>query len=388
MLVISILIGTIYAGIMLHLQNKMLSLPQIKVQQLAEKEAENVSDYALRMAVRNSIQLGLLANVGTVFDTTVVYNNYRIGNSIIDRVEYRFAGEAGKYRAVTRVRSNLMGTQITYPAEIAFAFPNSSLFGEPDCFYLEMDQPQFNPSPSFNHVIDSSANLNHGLFYGDISTRPMGMGANGWKCASFGSNGGWIEFTGHPSMVVSSNFTVICFAKIRENHQAATIIWLPSDPWDTLTPTAGHPGQNLRYKPSAGIWFSGGQMHFSSVNTSYVQSTVSVPFVPRGRWPHNRDQWIFFGLTYANGRLKAYINGLPVGTSDTASPLPAIPTTNGFTIGRKDIKVLSTMGASEYMYMFGLIDQVGLYSRTLSDAEIWGIYNDILSPASMQYIKD
>ena len=103
MLVISILIGTIYAGIMLHLQNKMLSLPQIKVQQLAEKEAENVSDYALRMAVRNSIQLGLLANVGTAFDTTVVYNNYRIGNSIIDRVEYRFAGEAGKYRAVTRL---------------------------------------------------------------------------------------------------------------------------------------------------------------------------------------------------------------------------------------------------------------------------------------------
>ncbi len=388
MLIVVLLIGTIYAGIMLHLQNKMLSLPMVKVQQLLDKEAESVSDFALRTAVKNSVSLGIQAQAGTITKLTQRFNNYRIGNCVLDSIQYVFTGTGTKYRALTYIRGSLQGMNICYPAEIAFSFPLINIIGTPNCFYLEMDQPQFNPSPSWNHVIDSSPNMYNGWFWGDVSTRPMGQGVNGWKCASFGSGGGWIDFPGGSAMEVSANFSLISYAKIREGQANATIVWLASDPWDTTVADSLHPGRDLRYKPTAGIWFSGGNMNFSAVNTSYVQSTVSVPFVPAGRWPHNRDQWIFFGLTYNRGTLKAYINGLPVGTSTAGYPLPAIPSKHGFSIGRKDIRVLGPGGNSEYMYMFGLIDQVGLYDRTLSDAEMNGLYHDIISPASLQYLRD
>ncbi len=100
-----------------------------------------------------------------------------------------------------------------------------------------------------------------------------------------------------------------------------------------------HPGQNLRYKPTGGIWYQGGNLHFTSVNTAYTQTTITVPFTPDGKWPHNKDKWHFFGLTYNNGILKAYVNGVLRGTAYQA-PLPAINSTYGFTLGRKDIRNL------------------------------------------------
>lgn len=387
-IIIALLIGSVYGGIMLRMQSRMFKLPQMQVKQYIEKEAESVSDFALRSAIRNSVFLGLQANAGTITNLTQNFNNYGIGNCVLDSIRYTFTGVQGQYRAQSYVRGALHGKNVEHLAEIAFSFPVSSLFGKPDCFYLEMDQPQFNPSPSWNHVIDTSGNNNHGWFWGDVTTRPMGYGANGWKCASFGSAGGWIDFVGNATTEVSSNFTLIAFAKIREGSSVSTIVWLPSDPYDTASPGLGHPGMNLRYKPTAGIWFSGGNLHFSSVTTAGLQSTVSIPFTPLGRWPHNRDQWVFMGLTFANGTLKAYINGLPVGTSSSGGAFPAIRSRYGFTIGRKDIRALGSGGTSEYMYMFGLIDQVGMYRRTLTDAEMLGLYSDIVSPASMQYVKD
>lgn len=387
-LIIALMVGTIYGGIMLRMQNRMYKLPQMQVKQYIEKEVESVSDFALRTAIRNSVILGLQANAGTVTSLTQRFNNYAIGNCVLDSIRYTFTGVGSQYRAQTFVRGNLMGRSSDHPAEIAFSFPVSSLFGKPDRWYLEMDQPQFNPAPTWNHVIDSSPWGNHGWFWGDVTTRPMGYGANGWKCASFGPAGGWIDFVGNASTEVSTNFSLISFVKIREGSSVSTVVWLPSDPYDTDVASGGHPGLNLRYKPTAGIWYSSGNLHFSSVTTAGLQSTVSIPFTPLGRWPHNRDQWVFMGLTFANGTLRAYINGLPVGVSNSGGAFAAMPSRYGFTIGRKDIRNLGSGGVGEYMYMFGLIDQVGLYGRTLTDGEMQGIYEDIISPANMQYVKD
>jgi len=387
-IIIALLVGSIYGGIMLRMQTRMFRLPQMQIKQYVEKEAESVSDFALRSAIRNSVLLGLQANSGTVTSLTQNFNNYQIGNCVLDSISYTFSEASNRYRAQTFVRGSYSGRNTEHQAEIAFSFPVSALYGKPDVFYLEMDQPQFNPSPSFNHVIDSSPNANHGWFWGDVTTRPMGYGVNGWKCASFGAGHGWIDHPGNASTVVSGNFSVISFAKIREGSSVSTVFWMASDPYDTGVASGIHPGQNLRYKPTAGIWYSGGNLHFSSVTTAGLESTVTVPFTPLGRWPHNRDQWVFMGLTFAGGTLKAYINGLPVGSSNAGGAYPAMPSSYGFSFGRKDIRVLGSGGEAEYMYMFGLIDQVGLYSRTLTDAEMHGIYDDIVSPASMQYVKD
>ncbi|MDZ4122108.1 MAG: LamG-like jellyroll fold domain-containing protein [Candidatus Cloacimonadaceae bacterium] len=189
-------------------------------------------------------------------------------------------------------------------------------------------------------------------------------------------------------MEVNSNFTIVSFAKIIAGHPAATLVWLPSNPFDTGVAVDGNPGQNLRYKPTGGIFFSGGNMHFTVTTQGYHSVTVSVPFTPDGEWPHNRDPWHFFGLTYGGGVLRAYINGVLRGTATAPGNQNALTNTYGFTLGRKDIRVLGAGGTSEYMYMLGLMDQVGLYNRTLSAAEMYNFYTAVINPADILYIKD
>ncbi|MDZ4122107.1 MAG: hypothetical protein U1C33_06770 [Candidatus Cloacimonadaceae bacterium] len=175
LLIIVVLMSTIYAGITITSQKRMLSIPYITARNMINKEVESVSDYALRTAVRNSVSLGLQAQSGSVMQLTVNYNNFNIGNCIIDSINYTFVESGNHYRAISHVRGSLHGIDVEYPAEIAFNFPLSMLTGTPNCFYLEMDQPQFNPS--FNMVYDTSENSNDAYFYGDVDTRPMGQGS-------------------------------------------------------------------------------------------------------------------------------------------------------------------------------------------------------------------
>ncbi|MDP3113193.1 MAG: LamG-like jellyroll fold domain-containing protein [Candidatus Cloacimonadaceae bacterium] len=392
MLIVVLLTSTLYAGIMMSMQRSLFSLPDIVSRNMLQKQAESVSDYALRTAVRNSVSLGMQASPASVTQWTVRYTNFNVQNCKIDSIKYSFVETANRYRAQSYVRGSLMGRTIQYPAELAFNFPLIHIVGNPNCFYMEMNQPQFNPSEHFNQVDDSSPNENDGLFYGDVTTRPMGQGVDGWKCASFGSAGGWITHPGNASMQVNSNFSVVSFAKIRAGHPAATIIWLASDPFDKNTPYTDvngvyHPGQNLRFKPTLGIWFESGNMHFTAVNTAFNAVTVSIPFTPQGQWPHNSDAWVFFGLTYSNGILKAYIDGVLLGTNSAGSPHPAITNTYGYSIGRRDVRNWDGTTIA-HQYMYGLLDQIGLYNRTLSDAEMAGFRNQVLAPANIQYIRD
>lgn len=393
MLITVLLMSTLYAGIMMSMQNKLFKVPDIVTRNMLKKQAESVSDYALRTAVRNSVSLGMQASPDSVHRWNEHYDDFNIQQCRIDSIKYTFVESASRYRAQAYVSGTLGGQTTQYRSEIAFNFPLIEAVGNPNCFYLEMDQPQFNPSEHWNQVWDSSANGNDGLFIGDISTRPMGQGANGWKCASYGSGGGYIYHLGHSSMHVNSNFSVVSFGKIRSEQTVATIIWMASDPYDTntsYTDTDGvyHPGQNLRLKPALAIYYESGFMYFTATTTTYNQVTVSVPFTPQGKWPHNKDQWIFFGLTYNRGILKAYINGALVGTNFGGFPFSAMTTRYGYSIGRRDIRNTTGLAAGYYKYMFGLLDQVGLYNRTLSEAEMAGFYNQVISPANILYIRD
>jgi hypothetical protein len=38
--------------------------------------------------------------------------------------------------------------------------------------------------------------------------------------------------------------------------------------------------------------------------------------------------------------------------------------------------------------MYGLLDQIGMYDRTLSDNEMRAIYTQIINPADIHYIRD
>lgn len=391
-LIVVILMTAIYSTVLVTMQRRMLDLPRIIQRNALTKQAESVSDYALRTAVRNSISLGMMAGPGSVVMWTQEFNNFKIQDCQIDSIRYTFVGGSGgsnSYRAVSYVSGEVQGQSIDYKAELAFSFPLVVLLNLDYAIHLEMDQPQFNPSQNWNHVIDSSEHENDALFVGDVDTRPMGQGVDGWKCASFGGNPGYIWHDGNESLSMTSNFTIMAFAKIRSGHPAATLVWLPPDPDDPNFTASVAGWGTVRKQPTGGIWYQSGQMYFGATTVDGTAISVNANFTPDGQWPHNKDKWHFFAMTYNRGQVKGYINGLPVATGN--NPLypfyrPNAIRNKGIYLGREYFGTGQT--GDVFRQMKGLMDQVGLVPRTLTDAEIWSYYNLVLNPADIQYIRD
>lgn len=390
MLMVSVLMATIYAGIMVTMQRNILSVPNIVSRNMLTKQAESVSDYALRTAIHNSIQYGMMAGEGQVWLWEDHYQNFNIQDCTIDSIKYTFVGDGttNSYRAISFVNGNLMGRNVHYRAEVAFSFPVIALLNLDYCIHLEMDQPQFNPGVG-STVWDSSENDNDAFFYGDVDTRPMGQGVDGWKCASFGGANGYIWHDGNSSMQVASEFTILSFAKIREGRTAATLVWMPPDPADPALASNGVGWGSVRKLPTGGIWLQSNVMYFSCTTVNGTAVTVTAPFVPDAKWPHNKDQWHFFGLTYNRGRVKAYIDGLPVGSNNNLLYpwyQPNAIVNKGIYLGREYFG--TPQSGDAFRQMQGLLDQVGLVPRALSDGEIATFYNQTINPATIQYIRD
>lgn len=396
-LILVILMSTLFAGIVINLQEKMLNLPDVMVRNMLWKEAESVSDYALRTGIRNAGSMGFSAPIEGYYNFTQYFDDFTIGHCTIDSIRYSFVESADHYRAQTTVRASLHGINLTYPAEMAFNYPITAIVGTPNCFYFEMDQPQFHGSNEW--IRDTSGNGYTGQPYNAVSTRPHGSGANGWKCASFDGTDDYIDIrcepgcTEHPALILTDEVTLVSFAKIRTdtNSNQGTIVWVSSDPYDTSSSNGAHPGNNLRVKPTAAIWYNStnSSVHFAvTLNNgpkTYVEAIV--PYTPLGKWPHNKDPWHHFGLTYNGWTLKAYINGIKKATVFAPSFAGVIPNRYGISVGRRDLRTVGTTN-SEYKYFKGLLDQVGMYNRALTEAEMYAFYIGVIRPENILYIRD
>lgn len=389
LLVVVILMSTIFAAIVVSMQKNLLKIPDIITYNMVRREAENVSDFALRKAVARASFLGASINPTYVTNMTESYNNLTIGSTTIDSVRFSFNTSTQKFRAVSYVRGEKQGITLPYQAEIAFNFPISQIMSTPNCFYYEFNQPQFHGANEY--IRDSSPNQNTGEPMNHMGTRPHG-GADSWKYAYFDGVDDYIRREDHPSLRLSGELTLVVFAKIDQGRTTSSLVWIPSNPYDTGVPTVNGPGHNLRYKPTAGIWFTSSpkQINFGVTHENNVLTVATFPFVPDGKWPHNKDPWHFFAMTYnRNTRLlKGYYNGLLVTTVTATTPTPVKENTYGFQVGRRDIRVLGSGGNSEYMYMKGGLDQGGLWNRELSAAEIFGFYYGVINPADVLYIRD
>jgi hypothetical protein len=111
------------------------------------------------------------------------------------------------------------------------------------------------------------------------------------------------------------------------------------------------------------------------------------PYTPLGKWPHNKDPWHHFGLTYNGWTLKAYINGIKKATVLAPSFAGVISNRYGISVGRRDLRTAGTT-SSEYKYFLGLLDQVGMYNRALTEAEMYAFYIGVIRPENILYIRD
>ncbi|MDD4309901.1 MAG: hypothetical protein PHO32_05930 [Candidatus Cloacimonetes bacterium] len=393
MLLVTVLMASLYAGIMTTMQRNILSLPNIISRNMLSKQAESVSDYALRTAVQNSIAYGQMAGDEALMIWNDYYTNFNIQNCKIDSIKYSFVGgTTNSYRAVSYVNGSMMGKTTHYRAEIAFSFPIVALLAMDYCIYLEMNQPAFNPSWQWNEVIDTSDNENDANFSGNVDTRPHGTGVDGWKAASFGeASGGAIDgviwHEGNETMVVASNFTLMAFAKINKGRTAATLQWLPPDPDDPAVSGLGW--GNVRRKPTGAIWLLNNTIYFTATTVDGVTVQVTAPHTPDAKWPHNKDPWHHFALTYNKGQVKGYIDGVLKGTSQNILYpwyKPSAIQNKGFYLGREYYG--ASQSGDTFHYMYGMMDQAGLVPRTLTDAEIATYVAQVINPATISYIRD
>lgn len=203
-----------------------------------------------------------------------------------------------------------------------------------------------------------------------------------------------------------SSFSLLCFAKIDDSgrpsyvNDQGTLMWIPSDPYS----------DDLKNKPSAAIWFnhSDKTMHFSVTQEDETMLDISVNHDSYGTrsnifdWKRrfiwfgdlypslnsnlNQYPWNSYGLSYNNGILKGYINGVRVGTV-TGDEIPAYHSEYGMSIGRRDIRTSGT-SFSHYRYFLGLMDQMGMHDRALVDSEMQSWHNGVLYPATIMYVRD
>jgi hypothetical protein len=388
MLIAVVLISTIYSGILLNVQRSLFKLPEVITENFIRKESENASDYALRTAVRDASQMIVTIPTDGVTSVSRNYNNFNIGHCAIDSIKYRFVTDRSHYQAKTYVSGVLQGLHVDYNAEIAFNFPISQLIPTPDGIYYQCDQPQFHGSNEY--IMDDSGCGNDGEPMNAIGTRPNGYGVDGWKCASFDGVNDYILTYDHPMIQVDSTFTYSVFAKVVSTEATACLMWMASDPYDTNVSQTGHPGWNLRYKPCGAIWYTSTptkQMHFAVTLRSYVMLQLDINYTPVGKSPYNKDAWHHFVMTFNKGVLKAYINGVLMGTTTSLISKKTLTPEYGINFGRRDIRVPGTTAADLY-YLYGLEDQMGLFRRALTDQEVANLYWGIIKPADILYIRD
>ncbi|MCB5252192.1 MAG: LamG domain-containing protein [Candidatus Cloacimonetes bacterium] len=435
MLIFVILMTTIFAGVLINLNNKLSEMPTVLVRNTLMREAENVSDFALRNAIRNANSAAFLNyHLGTPPFTddvhhTQVFTDYKVGNCIIDSLQYSFYNDEDHYEVGSYVRGELQGIKVGRSAKMAFDYPFQGLSSRPNVLYLEMERLILTgllkalsdfitwliPGAAYNNdVTDTSGNNHTTTIYSEAllaATIPWG-GAYSRYCVPFlGGYEGWFDLFGATHMVVArdttvanpiqtdSSFSLLCFAKIdnagRPGHvnEQGTLLWIPSDPHSN----------DLKNKPSAAIWFnqSDKTMHFTVTQEDETMLDLSVDHDSYGTRSNifswffsipilnsNLEQypWNSYGLSYNNGILKGYINGVRVGTV-TGDAISAYHSEYGMSLGRRDIRTAGG-GVSKYRYFLGLMDQMGMHDRALVDSEMQGWHNGVLHPATIMYVRD
>jgi len=415
MLIIVILMSTVYTGIVISLNRGMFDLPDVLVDTILRKQAESVSDYILRKAVRNANAMVIPSGYTTTFNRKHTFTNYTLGNCIVDSIRYSFLYSNQNFIVRTYLRATMQGRTISHTAEMGYNYPQESLGTKPNVVYLEMEKFLLFPwlyAPN-TYLPDTSGNNYTATVYNILisATVPYG-GAYSRMCAQFDGVNNYMTVgvdgsIGPATLLNTANtFTLVCFAKICRNGRflyagnQGTLIWIPSNPFDTNTASGGHPGKNLRVKPSAAIWFnrSDSTVRFTVTQNNSPTFTTIEASVPYTRFAviytlgffnlwHYEYAWNSFALTFSNGVLRAYINGQLRSTVTSAVTNRAHPSTYGMTLGRRDLRY-NNPAYNDYKYFCGLMDQVGVYDRALAGSEILSWHNGVLNAANILYIRD
>ncbi len=204
MLIFVVLMTTIFASVLTSVYRNIGGVPEVLIKNQLHKEAESVSDFVLRDAVRGANSKDFLETMMEIageqsgFDMqfTVYYGvpegsealvepAWKIGNCEVETITYTYHMNEDNYKVQTRIRGEMQGVEIFRDAEMAFSYPMTVLGKvEPNIVYLEFEQVLLFPwlrdllKKLFNidkpNFPDSSPNNYGGEFFGFTFWSPTG----------------------------------------------------------------------------------------------------------------------------------------------------------------------------------------------------------------------
>ena len=166
----------------------------------------------------------------------------------------------------------------------------------------------------------------------DTTNEKLGSG-----CYSFNDSSSRVAIT-PTGLVPANNYTISCWARINSSTDSGDSVWrmLIGSSW----------GVSLYYLASSTAW----KVEWASAGSGNITTSAI-----------SQDTWYHVVLVNNGGTFTLYLNGVSQGTGSTSS----VSSSTSITIGSD--------GTGNYFS--GLIDDFGIWSRSLSTTEISALYN-------------
>lgn len=210
--------------------------------------------------------------------------------------------------------------------------------------------------PFNGNANDVSGNANNGTNNGATLTTDRNGNAN--SAYSFNGTSNFIEVPDNNLLDVSNKFTISLWMKISDYSVA-----LASDPQSTVLSKPRQPGMATGYCISAYY-----NLNLNKFSFNYNIGASGGGQTSNAATPLNT--WINIIYTYDGSTSKLYKNGVLDSSSIISYVLPNFPTSLFF---GKEFDNTST----SKRYFKGLIDDVGIWNRALSQQEINDMYNQV-----------
>jgi len=310
----------------------------------AVKEADSINVYvdAMRMDTTTLTATGGLSGSNTTFyvgvDSDGSSNPWK---GFIDEIRvYTYALNATQIMTEYAARGSVKGVSAGFIGEGAAGALSQGLVG-----YWKMDEASWNGTAG--EVVDASGNANHGVRAGDATTASGKFGNGG----TFDDSGDYVNL-GSPDLL--DNLTYSSFS---------TSAWIYQ---------TGYNANTLVSKDAGGgttgweFYATGGSTQSISfrINTDSgsVTSTTANSTVLLSTWTH-------VTATYDNTgdrKLHIYVNGIESGYSSQGTVTGTVNDDSGYNL------FVGELGNWDYG---GKIDDLRIYNRALSPAEVQALYN-------------
>ena len=382
LLIIGVLtLASIFGGIITYMNRHTEELPDIITTDLTNKEATNISNYAIRYATQFTERKNFtVPEEGDSIIFQQRFADFPVLDGFIDSISYRYIPEVNHLRIRTFSRARINDVLEEVHAEAAIRLPPPYLNGSIAAW--SMDEESWD---GINYdVLDSSENNNDGIAEG---------GANTTEDDEFGIVGSfdgvddYIEIPNDESLQLVDSFSLCVWGNIDPNADTSIMLWKDS----------GISSSVLMKYPSYGIWWRGQEAGLTNQlvagivtmeSTDELESEydpehyyeVQGDFIPDG-------DWHLFSLVFDQGRICLYLDAVLIDSRIIDEDLLVYISDYSATLGAASIHHSASGHPFLDRYYDGLMDELGVWGEPLTQEQLMEIFKYKMLPPLI-YVRE